>query len=214
MFFRTNAVVFLAAMGAVGAIPTAFAHNSALEQHVNHGTDHAADTEVAIDVNTASSSFTQEPGDMEELTRIFSDADIVDGPSIVPCTLSGGTETNCFSITVKQTPSSYTPGPWCPGHINDTADTGGIWLEAGEVNDVDGKFIENLASFYDDEKFSLFDEATGISYLHHTVVSAEFRRTDLRNANGRLWLGFQRRSPGRLRTGGCHFRKLYDSAVR
>ena len=73
MFFRTNAVVFLAAIGAVGAIPTAFAHNSALEQHVNHGTDHAADTEVAIDANTAPSSFTQEPGDMEELTRIFSD---------------------------------------------------------------------------------------------------------------------------------------------
>jgi hypothetical protein len=29
-------------------------------------------------------------------------------------------------------------GPWCPGNISDDASKGGIWLEGGEVYDVDG----------------------------------------------------------------------------
>jgi len=83
-----------------------------------------------------------------EIAAYFQDADLVNEPKIVDCTLSGGAQTKCFSITVKADPQSYTPGPWCPSNIADGAEAGGIWLKDGEVHDVDGSFIKNLAELY------------------------------------------------------------------
>ncbi|WP_324689723.1 hypothetical protein U0O11_10100 [Cobetia sp. D5] len=60
------------------------------------------------------------------------DADsVVAGPEVVDCTLSGGTETQCFSITLKNSLAAEEMGPWCPGNISDTADEGGIWVRDG-----------------------------------------------------------------------------------
>lgn len=98
---------------------------------------------------------------LEEVEAFFDAAQIVSGPELVDCTLSGGTETTCFSITVISEPSSYTPGPWCPTNISDGPAQSGIWLEDGKVNTADGAFMENLSTFYDDDKWQLFDEATG-----------------------------------------------------
>ncbi|KKK51058.1 hypothetical protein LCGC14_3118770, partial [marine sediment metagenome] len=56
---------------------------------------------------------------LEDFKTFFGAAQIVAGPALVDCTLSGGTETTCFSITVIAEPSSYTPGPWCPTNITD-----------------------------------------------------------------------------------------------
>ena len=44
----------------------------------------------------------------------------------VPCTLSDGTETNCFQIVTNSTPSDHQMGPWCPDNISDSAEAGGI----------------------------------------------------------------------------------------
>ncbi len=96
-----------------------------------------------------------------EISAFFADAKVIGAPKIVDCTLSGGTKTTCFSITVKADPQSYTPGPWCPSNISDTAEAGGIWMRDGEVYDVDGAFIKNLATFYGDAKWQLFDANTG-----------------------------------------------------
>ena len=65
----------------------------------------------------------------------------------VACTLSDGTETQCYQIVSNSTPTDHEMGPWCPDNISDNADAGGIWLEGGVAYDVDGAFIENLASF-------------------------------------------------------------------
>lgn len=75
----------------------------------------------------------------------------------VACTLSDGTETNCFQIVSSSDPGDHTMGPWCPGNISDSADEGGIWLEGGEVYDVDGAFIENMATFYNDNTWKMYD---------------------------------------------------------
>ncbi|SDR67607.1 YHYH protein [Christiangramia echinicola] len=76
----------------------------------------------------------------------------------VPCTLSDGTETDCYQIVTTSTPSDHSMGPWCPDNIADDTEAGGIWLESGEVYDVDGEFIENMASFYNDSNWLMYDE--------------------------------------------------------
>jgi hypothetical protein len=75
----------------------------------------------------------------------------------VACTLSDGTATQCYQIVTNSTPTDHEMGPWCPNNITDDATAGGIWLEGGEVYDVDGAFIENLASFYGDNTWQMYD---------------------------------------------------------
>ena len=96
---------------------------------------------------TASSASAQTDERLVEITAFFVSADVIASPEIVDCNLSGGAETDCFSITVSGNPSDYTPGPWCPTNISQGSEAGGIWLENGEVHDVDGDFIANLAAF-------------------------------------------------------------------
>lgn len=85
----------------------------------------------------------------------------------VPCTLSDGTETNCYQIVTNSTPTDHQMGPWCPDNISDDADAGGIWLEAGEVYDVDGAFVANMATFYNDNTWQMYD-ANGDIYVTET----------------------------------------------
>ena len=81
--------------------------------------------------------------------------------SIEKRTLSDGSIANCYKITVNSTPTDHEMGPWCPSNISDDASAGGIWLDDGNVYDVDGTFIKNLASFYDDDTWMLYDSETG-----------------------------------------------------
>ncbi|MGB5666968.1 MAG: YHYH protein [Maribacter sp.] len=85
----------------------------------------------------------------------------------VPCTLSDGTETDCYQIVTKSIPSDHQMGPWCPDNIADDAEAGGIWLEGGEVYDVDGSFIQNMAAFYNDDKWLMYD-GNGDVYITET----------------------------------------------
>lgn len=102
----------------------------------------------------------------DEVSEIVINVDsslfLVDGGyvtiTIVPCTLSDGTQTDCYEIISKNTPSDHEMGPWCPSNISDGADAGGIWIDNGESYDVDGAFIENLATFYNDDKWLMYDE--------------------------------------------------------
>ncbi len=98
---------------------------------------------------------------VDNIQAYFSRANIISGPTIVDCTLSGGSKSSCFQITVKAGPSSHDFGPWCPESVSDSAESGGIWLENGEVNDVDGAFIQNLATFYSDSNWQLYNPETG-----------------------------------------------------
>ena len=86
----------------------------------------------------------------------------------VPCTLSDGTETTCYQIITNSTPTDHQMGPWCPENISDDASAGGIWLDDGEVHDVDGAFVENLATFYSDDEWLMYD-ADGNIYVTETL---------------------------------------------
>ncbi|MFK7809204.1 MAG: YHYH protein [Saprospiraceae bacterium] len=103
--------------------------------------------------------------DTVETTYVTNDVDeslfLTDGTNLtvttVNCTLSNGNETTCYEITTNGIPTDHEMGPWCPDNISDGADKGGIWLEGGEVYDVDGSFIESMATFYDDSEWLMYD---------------------------------------------------------
>jgi len=115
-------------------------------------------------------------GGKEELIRDSSEETVVavnpdlflEGTNVstVPCTLSDGTKTTCYQI-VAGTPNDHNMGPWCPDNIANGAEAGGIWLENGEVHDVDGEFIRNLATFYNDDSWLMYD-ANGDIYVTKT----------------------------------------------
>jgi len=107
------------------------------------------------------------------ITSHFDETALASPAKIVPCTLSGGTQTSCVSITVRKAPERDDLGPWCPRNIKDSAEEGGIWLHEGEVHDVDGAFIENLATFYNDDQWQMFDPATGKINVTDTQVACE-----------------------------------------
>jgi len=72
--------------------------------------------------------------------------------------LSKGPKVECYKITTKSVPHEHKMGPWCPKHINDSKENGGIWFEKGKVYDVDGHFISNIGEFYSDKKWKLYNE--------------------------------------------------------
>lgn len=77
--------------------------------------------------------------------------------------LSDGSTVECYKIVTSSTPSEHTMGPWCPTNINDGAEKGGIWMEGGKTYDVDGAFVKNLATFYKDAKWKMYNEDGSIN---------------------------------------------------
>ena len=92
----------------------------------------------------------------------------------VSCNLSDGSSATCFEITATGTPSDHAQGPWCPDNISDDSTAGGIWLEGGQVYNVDGAFIQNMANFYNDNTWLMYD-SNGDIYTTDT-------QTDCNNA--------------------------------
>jgi hypothetical protein len=72
-------------------------------------------------------------------------------------TLSNGSSVECYKIVTNNTPTDHTMGPWCPTNIADDASKGGVWFEGGKLYDVDGAFIKNLATFYNDAVWKLYN---------------------------------------------------------
>lgn len=106
----------------------------------------------------------------------FLDEGLVEPISTVSCSLSDGSTGDCYKIVTKNIPTDVGMGPWCPSNITDDASKGGIWLESGEVHDVDGEFIQNLAEFYGDSNWNMYNKTTGeiikTSTLEECVAAA------------------------------------------
>ena len=119
---------------------------------------------ACIPLAVAVSQSAAEKARFETLVARFEPATVIGTPSIEPCTLSKGTETFCLKITTLAAPPDHPTGPYCPQTITDTAEQGGTWVKDGEVYDVDGPFIANLATFYNDDAWQMFDPDTGEIY--------------------------------------------------
>ncbi len=79
------------------------------------------------------------------------------GVTTVDCTLSDGTATSCYEITVAGAPVNYEIGPFCPRTTAATKAEVGIWLDGKNLYDVTGKFVLELASIYNDNRWMLHD---------------------------------------------------------
>lgn len=88
----------------------------------------------------------------------FEETKLLQPISVVNCTLSKGAISKCYKIVVNSEPHEHKMGPWCPKHIDDAKEQGGIWFEDGKVYDVDGHFVSNIAEFYKDEKWKLYND--------------------------------------------------------
>ncbi len=89
---------------------------------------------------------------------LFLDGALVNEPTIVDCTLSDGTETTCYEITIAGTPANHDIGPFCPETTETDAADAGIWFDGNGVYDVDGAFILGLAELYSDDFWKLYDD--------------------------------------------------------
>ena len=69
-----------------------------------------------------------------------------------------GIETLCYVLKSNSQASEHKMGPWCPRQLEDKKEKGGIWFKDGKVYDVSGHFIAELAEFYKDDKWKLFNE--------------------------------------------------------
>jgi hypothetical protein len=74
------------------------------------------------------------------------------------CTLSDGTQSSCYSLTISGYPVNHDVGPFCPRNTSSTASESGLWFDGDAVYDLDGSFILGLATLYDDEKWKLYNE--------------------------------------------------------
>ena len=80
------------------------------------------------------------------------------GVTTEPCTLSSGTATTCYRITVVGLPVDHAVGPFCPPTTSSTATEWGIWFDGDGLYDLDGEFIKGLSSLYGDDNWLLYDE--------------------------------------------------------
>lgn len=71
-------------------------------------------------------------------------------------TLSDGSQAMCYVVQTYSKPHEHEMGPWSPKSITDDKKAGGIWFKDGKVYDVDGPFIKNMATFYNDPEWKLY----------------------------------------------------------
>ena len=131
-------------------------------------------------ITMVSSSESAEFTSDTDIANLFGES-LVGEVQIIDCTLSGGTQTECYQFTVAPDATrDHAIGPWCPTNITDTDEAGGIWPEGGEINPVSGQFIANLSDFYNDPNWQLFDETTGdINVTDSAVACAAAARPDV-----------------------------------
>lgn len=103
----------------------------------------------------------------------FLTAGLSESISIVTKTLSNGQTAECYKIVSKSTPTDHAQGPWCPTNITDDATKGGIWIEGGNVYDVDGAFVKNMATFYKDNTWQMYNATTGVITKTSTLAECQ-----------------------------------------
>lgn len=103
-------------------------------------------------------------------TNLFIDGAIVGDPSIEDCALSDGSASECYTVTVVGTPVNHAVGPFCPTHVTDGAEAGGLWLDGEHSHEIDGEFFTELADIYGDD---LWDNIVNDDGSINVIDSAE-----------------------------------------
>ena len=93
----------------------------------------------------------------------FLDGSLTEDITEEECSLTDGTQTTCYRITITGTPVDTTIGPFCPKTTSSTAEESGIWLDGSKLYDADGAFILDLATIYGDAKWKLYDSKGNVN---------------------------------------------------
>lgn len=91
-------------------------------------------------------------------TDLFFDGALAEDVTTEDCSLSDGTSTTCYRITIVGSPADHEIGPFCPTTTDTDASEAGIWFDGDALYDLDGAFIQGLAELYDDENWLLYDD--------------------------------------------------------
>lgn len=129
--------------------------------------DHHADDE---DEDHAHGDDTHTHTDGVDLSLFF-DGALAEDVTVVNCTLSDGTETMCYEITVAGEPANHEIGPFCPETTTTDAADAGIWFDGNAVYDVDGDFVLGLADLYNDSNWKLYNDDGSVNI---TETAEEF----------------------------------------
>ena len=125
------------------------------------------------DVETGSETEPDSDASVTASSLLFFDDAVIETITTQSCTLSGGTQTTCYRITLAGEPAVDEIGPFCPPTIESDASQGGIWFDgSGEVYDIDGEFISNLDQLYGDG-WLLYDPSTGEVNITDTQAACE-----------------------------------------
>lgn len=155
-FFRTIVLVALLAL-------TSACGSGGGSSGVSIATPESPDTDTEEDSDTESMDIDQ-----------FETGALVSEVTTVSCTLSGGTRTSCYRIEIAGKPAAREVGPFCPTSIYSESAEGGIWFDgSGEVWELDGEFITNLANLYGDPNWLLYDVASGDMNVTNTQTACE-----------------------------------------
>jgi hypothetical protein len=105
----------------------------------------------------------------------FLPAALVAGSTITtePCTLSGGASSTCYRVSLTGAPADHAVGPFCPRTITDGAEAAGIWIENNRTYDVTGAWVTQLATFYSDPTWQLYDATTGVVRVTDTQAACQ-----------------------------------------
>ncbi len=110
---------------------------------------------------------------------LFFEGALTEDPVIGPCTLSDGTETTCYTLTIAGYPSNDDVGPFCPPTISSTAEEGGLWIDGETVYDLDGAFIVDLPTIYSDPNWKLYDDDGNVFIIDTAEDFAAAARPDV-----------------------------------
>lgn len=149
---------------------TSFASTLALAL-VSCGGDETSSTAVTTVTPTPTPTPTTSANQATLQPASFVEAGLASSITTVDCTLSGGTATTCFRIVSIGAPSDHDVGSFCPRNISDAG--AGMWIENNQTYDLSGAFIQNLATFYNDSQWQMFDTATGNIFVTDTQVAFE-----------------------------------------
>ena len=161
-------ILMLLVAACTGAQPASPTDMSAVDGTVvSAGTP--AETEQGLDAEVTATSDaapdhddTQSHADGLDIDLFFEGA-LAEDVTIQDCTLSDGTETTCYAITIAGYPANYDVGPFCPETTAATAEEGGIWFDGNAVYDIDGAFILGLADLYNDSNWKLYDDEGNVN---------------------------------------------------
>ena len=90
--------------------------------------------------------------------NLFFKQNLIDRIEQQKAKLNDGSEVLCWLIPIKSEPVEHAMGPWCPTSVTDDTSLGGKWFFGGELVDVDGEFVKNLAQLYEDNEWDLVND--------------------------------------------------------